>query len=132
MGTNRRAFIGIMLVALSAAACARTRRAAEDETLANAPALLVVKNNNFLDMDIFVAPDGGRPLIRLGTATGNSTASFKVDRMYFPTGTVAFVANPIGGTGTARTGPLSVSGGQTITFLIQPELAQSTATVAAD
>jgi hypothetical protein len=58
--------------------------------------------------------------------------SFKVDRIYVPTGTVAFVANPIGGTGTARTGPLSVSGGQTITFLSQPELAQSTATVAAD
>jgi hypothetical protein len=91
-------------------------------------ATVVVQNDNFADMDVFVVRDGD-VLTRLGTVTGVSSARFSVDPSLFPTGTLALVARPIGGSGVARSGPVLVNAGQIVTFMIEPDLHASTASV---
>ena len=89
---------------------------------------VVVQNQNFADVDVFVVRDGA-VVTRLGMVNGESTARFPIDPSLFPTGSLSLVARPIGGSGVARSGPVLVNGGQTVTFTIQPELAASMATV---
>ena len=88
---------------------------------------LVVQNQNFYDMDLYVVSEG--LATRIGDVTGNSTARFTLDPSFFPSSELRIIATPVGGNGRASSGPLSVGPGQTITFTIAPVLRQSSATI---
>jgi hypothetical protein len=84
---------------------------------------LHVKNENFLDMDVYAVSNG--LATRLGTVTGNSSRNFMVD------GSAAnqdfrIVATPIGGNGRASSGAITAVPGQTIDFTIGSVLRNST------
>jgi len=103
-------------------ACSHTNEAAGE--LAPSSAIgLHVRNDNFLDMDVYAVSDG--LATRLGTVTGNSSRNFVVNAsMAVPD--FRIVATPIGGNGRASTGALSVTPGQTIDFTIGSVLRNST------
>lgn len=88
---------------------------------------LVVKNQNFYDMDLYVVSEG--LATRIGDVTGNNTQSFVLDPSFFPSNELRIIATPVGGNGRASSGALNVSPGQTITFTIASVLRQSSATV---
>ena len=105
----------------AASACSHTREAGGEVAPASAIGLHV-KNENFLDMDVYAVSDG--LATRLGTVTGNGSRNFVLD------GSLAvqdfrIVATPIGGNGRASTGAVSVSPGQTIEFTIGSTLRNS-------
>lgn len=102
-------------------------------TFANPPAGtqgtvgLVVQNQNFYDMDVYVVSEG--LATRIGDVGGNSSAHFTLDPSFFPSSEFRIIATPVGGNGRASSGPLSVGPGQTINFTIAPVLRQSSATI---
>ncbi len=85
--------------------------------------VVVVQNDNFADMDVYVISEG--LATRLGTVTATSTQRFTLDPSFLPTDQLRLVATPIGGNGRASSGPLLVRVGQTITFMIRPLLRMS-------
>jgi hypothetical protein len=88
---------------------------------------LVVQNQNFYDMDLYVVSEG--VATRVGDVSGNSTARFRLDPSFFPSAELRIVATPVGGNGRAFSGPLNVGPGQTIVFTIGSVLRQSSATI---
>lgn len=88
---------------------------------------LVVQNQNFYDMDVYVVSEG--LATRVGDVTGNSTGRFTLDPSFFPSNELRVIATPVGGNGRASSGALNVAPGQTISFTIAPVLRQSSATV---
>jgi len=88
---------------------------------------LVVQNQNFYDMDVYVVSEG--LATRIGDVTGNSTARFTLDPSFFPSNELRVIATPVGGNGRASSGALNVAPGQTISFTIAPVLRQSSAIV---
>jgi hypothetical protein len=88
---------------------------------------LVVQNQNFYDMDLYVVSEG--LATRVGDVSGNSTARFTLDPSFFPSTEIRIIATPVGGNGRASSGPLNVGPGQTIHFTIAPVLRQSTASI---
>lgn len=121
----------LLVAALIVGACGRTSTPATANLAPVAVAagtMVVVDNHNFADVEVFVVRDR-EVSMRLGMVNGASAAKFDVDPSLFPTGTIALVARPIGARGEARSGPLVVSAGQTVTFTIEPDLRASMATV---
>jgi hypothetical protein len=104
-----------------ATACAHQNEAAGEISPLSAVAVLV-KNNNFLDVDVFAVADGVPT--RLGMVTGNSKAMFAVDPS-FATQNFSIIATPIGGSGRASTGNVLVSAGQTVEFTVGSTLSNS-------
>jgi hypothetical protein len=88
---------------------------------------LVVRNNNFNDVDVYAVSSG--LATRIGTVTGNSSATFTLNPTLVSPTDFRIVATPIGGNGRASTGPIIVSQGQTIEFTVGPVLSQSTVSV---
>jgi len=88
---------------------------------------LVVQNQNFYDMDLYVVSEG--LATRIGDVTGNTTARFTLDPSFFPSSELRIIGTPVGGNGRASSGPLNVAPGQTITFTIASVLRQSSATI---
>lgn len=84
---------------------------------------LDVKNQNFLDVDVFSIVDGMST--RLGTVTGNGSRHFLLDPLV-GSRDLRLIAVPIGGAGRASSGSVNVAPGQTIVFTVGPVLAQST------
>lgn len=117
---------------IALAACARSGPVRQSSSGDVAPAAagsitVDVRNDNFADMDVYVVAEG-LPT-RLGTVTGNSRGSFRLDASFVPTDQLRVVATPIGGNGRASSGTLLVSPGQTVEFRIAPVLRQSSASV---
>ncbi|HEY2854616.1 MAG TPA: hypothetical protein VGJ18_17300 [Gemmatimonadaceae bacterium] len=88
---------------------------------------LVVQNQNFYDMDLYVVSEG--LATRIGDVTGNNTAHFVLDPSFFPANEIRIIATPVGGNGRASSGALNVGPGQTIDFTIGSSLRQSSARV---
>jgi len=88
---------------------------------------LVVQNQNFYDMDLYVVSEG--LATRIGDVGGNSSAHFTLDPSFFPSSDFRIIATPVGGNGRASSGPLSVGAGQTINFTIAPVLRHSSASI---
>lgn len=95
-------------------ACSRTQEAGGEVAPATAIGLRV-RNDNFLDMDVYAVSEG--LATRLGTVTGNSSRNFILDAS-LATRDFRIVAAPIGGNGRASSGSVIVSPGQTIEFTI--------------
>jgi hypothetical protein len=122
---GKRVLIGLFAAAATvpvASACSHTQEAGGEVAPATAIGLHV-KNDNFLDMDVYAVSDG--LATRLGTVTGNSSRNFVLDAT-LAVQDFRIVATPIGGNGRASSGAVSVSPGQTIDFTIGSILRNST------
>ena len=109
----------------SATACSHTNELGGE--LAPASAIGVsVRNDNFLDVDVYAVSDGVPT--RLGTVTGNGRGVFAIDPS-FATRDLAIIARPIGGSGLASSGRVLVSAGQTIQFTVGSTLNNSTVVI---
>jgi hypothetical protein len=123
---GKRVVVACAMLSLAAAGCHRGG-------FTNAPAGtqgavgLIVQNQNFYDMDVYVVSEG--LATRVGEVTGNSTGRFTLDPSFFPTSEIRVIATPVGGNGRASSGPLNVAPGQTVTFTVASVLRQSTATI---
>lgn len=123
----------IALLALAAASgvsgCARAGRGAAlgNPISADSGVTLVVRNDNFADVDVWVI-SYGLPT-RLGVVMGSTSQSFALDATVARAPDLRFVATPIGGNGRANSGPVLVQPGQTIDFRIGMRLRLSTVTV---
>jgi hypothetical protein len=89
---------------------------------------LVVHNNNSSDMDVYVAPADG-PRVLLGFAPGEGTTRFTLPPTVVGARTVRLSADPVGGSGAARSDALAVRAGDRVTVTIAANLALSVATV---
>jgi hypothetical protein len=103
-------------------ACAHPAQASGDVAPVTAIGLRV-RNQNFLDMDVYGISAG--LATRLGTVTGNSTRNFVLDASMADGQDFRIVATPIGGNGRATTGDIAVSPGQLIDFTIGSTLRNS-------
>lgn len=116
-----------MLLTL-ASSCTRHPQTDDDEPLPKAEPIAVhVKNENFLDMNVFAVVGGVRR--RLGTVSGNGAGDFSIDWDVTIGQSISLLAVPIGGRGSASTGSLSIGLGQMIDFVVAPVLTQSTVSV---
>jgi len=81
---------------------------------------LTVINQGFLDMDIYALPqDGAR--VRLGSATGNSTAHMTIpDYLVRTPITMSFLMIPIGGNYAPRSQVIQVNPGDEVELTIPP------------
>lgn len=122
----RPALFAAFVLSLATAGCHRGGFANAPEGMQGAVGL-VVQNQNFYDMDLYVVSQG--VATRVGDVTGNSTGRFRLDPSFFPSSELRVVATPVGGNGRAFSGPLNVAPGQTIVFTIGSVLRQSTASI---
>jgi hypothetical protein len=91
-----------------------------DQTEPALPTNLIVVNQGFLDMDIFAVPQGGGRQ-RLGTATGNSTQTFRIpDYMVRTSITLRFLCVPIGGDRSPVSEAINVNPGDDVQLTIPP------------
>jgi hypothetical protein len=125
---SRRAFARVALLTfLFLGACFLRAKPGEVVEPRPDPIPVQIRNENFLDMNIYAYVGGSSR--RLGTVTGNSTASFSIPWQFSSGQSITIVATPIGGSGQASSGALSVSTGQMIDFRIAPLLRQSSASI---
>jgi hypothetical protein len=76
-----------------------------------------VRNQNFLDMNVYVLR--GQQRVRLGTVTGRSTRTLNLPRdMVFGTATVRFEMNPIGSRERPISDEITVREGEQIILTI--------------
>lgn len=122
----RPTLLAALVLALTTAGCHRGGFANAPENTQGAVGL-VVQNQNFYDMDIYVVSQG--VATRVGDVNGNSTARFRLDPSFFPSNELRIVATPVGGNGRAFSGPLNVGPGQSIVFTVAPVLRQSSAVI---
>src|SRR5689334_9873390 len=109
-----------------ASACAHPVQASGDVAPVTAIGLRV-RNDNFLDMDVYAISEG--LATRLGTVTGNSRRNFVLDSSLADGQDFRIVATPVGGNGRAGTGNLAVSPGQLIDFTIGSTLRNSSVVI---
>jgi hypothetical protein len=105
----------------------RAKKAAGPPAVPLEPIAVTVKNENFLDMNVSYVVQGSSR--RLGMVPGNSTGNFNIPRLSMSVDDYTLTAVPIGGSGRASSGVLSVREGQRIDFRIAPILRQSSAVV---
>ena len=117
MPLTRRVFLAAALVAAITACARRTEINPQGET---GPTQVRVVNQGYADMDIFVLSSGtGR--IRLGTVTGNSTATFTLPSYLVGHATqVRFLADPIGSSRAPVSDQITVEPGDTVELQIPP------------
>src|SRR5689334_7156514 len=76
--THRARAAALALLVLAASACFRHPAGEDEESPAKGPPVLVhVRNENFLDMNVFLVVSGVSR--RLGTVSGNGSGDFTVD-----------------------------------------------------
>ena len=128
---SRRATLFVAAICALNTSCVfghRGANAGNEEVARQGKSTVVVHNRNFNDMTVYAIGNAGAST-RLGNVTGESTATFTLPSWTTFTGTVGLVADPIGGTGVARSGPLPISPGRVVTFTIEQNLALSAAVV---
>jgi hypothetical protein len=114
-----RARIGVSagLLALVVAGCGGN--SAGPGIIPDTPTTLRVENQGFNDMRIYVYQGGQR--VRVGTANGNQTSTFKLSRSIMHGITsLRFEAVPIGGQGSTVSEQITVVPGEDITLRISP------------
>jgi len=111
----RRAFFGVLLMAVAACSTAAGRRqAAETERTT-----VSVDNQALLDMTIYVFSGGQR--IRLGTARGLNTTVLTIPpSIVFGATSLRFQADPIGGRSSPASETISVTEGDEVVLRIPP------------
>jgi hypothetical protein len=104
------------VLVLFAAACSSKSKAARPM---DPPTYVSVENQSFSDMNVYVLRNSQR--IRLGTVTGNTTRQLQIPaNMVFGATTLAFLADPIGGTRTPISQEITVQPGDVVRLVIPP------------
>jgi hypothetical protein len=85
---------------------------------ANKETTVRVENQAFADMVIYVLQGSSR--IRIGQVSGNSTATLRIPQTALGSGTVQFLADPIGGNRTPISDTISVQPGDQVQLTIPP------------
>ena len=116
----------VVLLVVATACVHRSPNDQESDTRYD-PVPVHVRNDNFLDMNVFVVAGGMAR--RLGQVTGNSEADFSIEWSVANGQSFYLQAIPIGGFGAAYSGSLNVGPGQMVDFRIGSTLRQSYATV---
>lgn len=120
--------LGTALVAFGVAGatgCASASHVPASDTAAGADeaTTLVVRNDNFADMHVWIFSHGLQTPV--GVVAANVTESFALRPWVSRAPDVTFVAIPIGGSGRADSGPVVVRAGQTVEFTIGMKLWQT-------
>jgi hypothetical protein len=124
----RRQVIRVLLVALATTSGCFLKSKPGDEPVHRDPIPVRVKNENFLDVNVYA--NIGSLSRRLGTVPGNSSATFSIDWSAAVGQPIVMSAVAIGGGGArAVSQGLNVGYGQMIFFTVASVLRQSTATV---
>ena len=85
----------------------------------NAPTVVEVDNQGFLDMTVYAARSAQR--VRLGIATGNRKTDLKIPSgLVFGLTPLHFVADPIGGRRASVSQEITVAPGDTVVLMIPP------------
>jgi len=112
MGMTRRGFAIAMLVMLSA--CMASVGAKRDQ----APTVVEVDNQGVLDMTVYVMRGAER--VRLGIAGGlKKTALTLPTSIVFGPTTLRFIADPIGANRNSVSDEITVSAGDTVTWMLR-------------
>lgn len=107
----------VAITTLGTTGCNRNR--VETDVDPNAPTLLIVDNQSFPDMTIYVLEGGRR--VRLGLAGGNSQAKFTLPKYLVRSLTsIRFQADPIGSARAPVSDEIMVSPGDQVTLRIPP------------
>lgn len=109
-----RTFLLLVLAAVIPA-CASLRQSGP--VVEGEPTTVEVRNQNFLDMNVYVLNGGQR--VRLGTVTGLSTRTLELpSSMVFGSATVRFEMNPIGSSARPISQEITVREGDQIVLTI--------------
>ena len=121
---KRRVWAALALLVLApAAGC---RQMAQNPSPGGVVAV-TVRNNYAGNVEVWMLHDGTRE--HIGLVLGTSAQTFTIRGGRLVSGRIRLVGEPVGGTGRAFSGPLTVSRGENVTFTIQPVLANSYAEV---
>ena len=102
-------------LALSFAACATNKYSQQQQS--QAPTTLVVRNDNFLEHNVYLLYGGER--IRIGTARSNMTTKFVIPPQYvFGVTSLQFLLDPIGSRAMPVTDKVAVSPGDEVDITI--------------
>lgn len=119
--------LAVVLLIASAVACSRGPPPDTGDEPSRDPIPVHVRNQNFLDMNVFVVVGGMSR--RLGMVTGNSETDFTIPWSVAYAQSISLLAVPIGGSGRVNTGSLNVGEGEMIDLTIGAILSQSAVTV---
>lgn len=103
-------------LSLALAACGGRRNAVT--TADQEQTVLVVRNDNYLDHNVYLLQGSQR--VRMGTARGLTTSRFTIPRQYvFGVSVLQFLADPIGGSYTPVSERINVAPGDEVHLLIR-------------
>jgi hypothetical protein len=109
--------VAVAAAILVAAGC--SHKGAETSVNPDAPTTLVVDNQGFPDMTIYIYEGSRR--IRLGIVTGHSEQRFTLPKYLVRTITsLRFEADPIGGNRSSFSNEITVNPGEEVTLRIPP------------
>jgi len=106
----------LLVLALLGAGCGRAFKSGSREP--DPRTTLLVENQNFLDMNVYVIRGGQR--IRLGTVPGLSHETFTIPAYVVRSSPLQFEIHPIGGLANPRTETISVQPGDEVRLVIPP------------
>ena len=110
--------VAFVLVFLGVTACNAFSRGSATSSQ-NAPTIVQVDNEGFLDMDVFAVRSGQR--VRLGMTTGNSKTNLTIaPALVGGLTTLRFIADPIGGSRASVSQEIIVAPGDTVVLTIPP------------
>ena len=84
---------------------------------------VTVKNNNWLDVDVFVVRGSSRS--RVGSVIGMGTGTFRVPSDFAPDGVLQLMVDPVGSNGTYVTDRIVVTSGQRVELTVAAVLRMS-------
>ncbi|HVE78090.1 MAG TPA: hypothetical protein VNA89_04490 [Gemmatimonadaceae bacterium] len=90
----------------------------------DAPVVVIVRNNNFQDVDVFAFGDGGQR--RLGTVVAHTSGTFSLTPSFIGRGNdLRLVAEPVANRSGGVQARVGVLPGQQITWMLESSLTRS-------
>lgn len=128
MGKRMGSLVAALVASASLAACAPAMNGSEEVAQRNAETTLVVQNNNWTDMTVYVLRDGARA--RIGSVTGLSQGRFRLsDALVGGAGDVRILADPLGAGERFVSHPLIIMPGQEVRLRLENNIALSSYSV---
>lgn len=128
MGKRMGSLVAALVTSASLAACAPAMTGSEDVAFRNEQTMLVVENNNWTDMTLYVLRDGSRA--RVGSVTGLGHGRFKLpDALVGGAGDIRILADPLGAGERFVSHPLTIMPGQEIRLRLENNIALSSYSV---
>ena len=119
MSTNRRAWIGALMLVAACAPAAKNSRALTPSR----DVYLTVENQNWLDASIYVVH--GASQLRIGQVTGNGSAQLRIPSSAIVAGQVRLMADAIGSNERFVTDVITVDPDQRLQLTLAPAMRMS-------